>query len=157
MQSTNDKENNRNVEKTHGLPRTPPVTFFIHFSFAVVIVIHRSLLRWWCTRQGSSEGMTGLSKKRPKKPENECCSAALTKAQTPNNVKDTHLFQLEIPRSLDRSLFTVRSRPARPGQLKNKAKRQSLTDQDSFHSFGGERERRPPLPEIIRSSYPHLG
>jgi len=62
LQSTNDKENNRNVEKTHGLPRTPPVTFFIHFSFAVVIVIHRSLLRCSCTRQGSSEGMTGLSK-----------------------------------------------------------------------------------------------
>jgi hypothetical protein len=101
LQSTNDKENNRNVEKTHGLPRTPPVTFFIHFSFAVVIVIHRSLLRWWCTRQGSSEGMTGLSKET-QKPENECCSAALTKAQTPNNVNDTHLFQLEIPRSIDR-------------------------------------------------------
>jgi hypothetical protein len=67
LQSTNDKENNRNVEKTHGLPRTPPVTFFIHFSFAVVIVIHRSLLRWPCTRQGSSEGMTGTGLSKEKK------------------------------------------------------------------------------------------
>ena len=71
------------------------------------------------------------------------------------------LANLALVRLVPCLLTVPRSSSSRPGQLRNKAKRQSSNVHHSLrqhmHFFGGERQSRPPLPEIIRSSYPHLG
>ena len=71
------------------------------------------------------------------------------------------LRNLPLVRLIPCLLTVPRSSSSRPGQLRNKAKCQSSNVHHSprqhMHFFGGERERRPPLPEIIRSSYPPWG